>query len=324
MQSMMAAHNNSDAVCKVAATPCRVGRCLLADALAPASTDFSLGRSPLPLPLTYVGKSPEPQGKSLVPPLRDGWQRMCHTHSEEDPASECMGRPSLPLPLSPVGNLPEPQGKSLVPPLRDGWQRMRRTHAEEGPVSERTLPFVARSSLQDDDFVRACERVHVPFRKACVLLTAKRTAVWQQRELSIKGSVSARTWGEYQQAALKQGRFHSNADRMANLPLEQPLQRESMRVSCSESMTISSPMSSAASVSSAASTIADLVSQRHAANLVEMFEASSVEPQSSSCEVSFKQKHAVVPQQFDMSADDWDEMDDEFFPERCPVIHKCS
>lgn len=281
MQPIMT--RNNDAGYSVSTNTPQVGRCLLAaESLFPATTPFTLEQQ------------------------------------------------SLPLPLSPrYGNPPKPQGKSLVPPLVDGWQQMCQARAREGAASDGILPFASRRSPRDYSArarempFRSPRDVHVPFMKACTLLNGKRVAAWQQRECSIKGSVSARTWGEYQEASLRQDRFPSNANRERILPLDQLPQRNSMWASCSDSVTVSSPMS-AASVSSFASSAADLVPEMRDALLTGSCKANGAKQQGSSCKASPKQKDTATVQRFNISADDWAEMDEEFFPQRCPVLHECS
>jgi len=186
------------------------------------------------------------------------------------------------LQLSPTSNSSEPQVRSLVPSL---------PHIEER------------------------ERFQACFQNACPLLTCESVADWQQWERSVEGSHLAMKWGEYQEAVLRQERFHSDADCAKCLPLEHLPQRPSIIISGSESETRLSPTCSVASVSSFASTAAlelatetvntaatDWVRDWPDALLRGSSEACSAEQQGSSFEMSPQQKRFVTPEHFDMSA----------------------
>jgi len=108
---------------------------------------------------------------------------------------------------------------------------------------------------------------------------------------------------------------HSNVGRVGGLLKEPMLQRESTTAS-------STPTPSAASISSVASTMAKLAPVGHGRLSRRHDGAHSVEQQVSHSDghaSSLKQNH-VASEQFDMSVDDWLEVEEEFFPEDCPVI----
>merc|ERR1712008_209367 len=150
---------------------------------------------------------------------------------------------------------------------------------------------------------------------ACRLLDDESMETWQQQECDVKGSLSARTWVECQIAASRWELKHSNAGRVGGL-LKQPMPQ-------SESTTASlTPTSSAASISSVASTMAKLAPAGHGRLSRRHDGTHSVEQQVSHSyghASSFKQNH-VASEHFDMSVDDWLEVEEDFFPEDCPVI----
>jgi len=228
----------------------------------------------------------------------------------------------LPVSLTPGSKHPKPLGKLLVPPLADGWQRKCQTLSNDTPASERAPPFVAQRTWRDDEAATARKQAHLSFRKSCRLLDNEGMSLWQQREYSVKGSLSARTWGEYQEAASRQVKLHHTVDGTRGFQ-EQLRQGDSKMVSASESMTILSPVSSADSVSSFASTSLDGIQELHDRFTGGDCRSNRVEREGCACKVSFD-KNVEAPQHFDMSADDWVDVDEDFFPEKCSVFDHCN
>jgi len=205
----------------------------------------------------------------------------------------------------------------------DGWQRMC-IRSKEGPASERTPPRIARRSLlKDDSWHRDEHRPstagvqgrHRPFLGACRLLDDEGKEIWQQQERVVKGSLPARTWIESQKTASRWEMNSSDGDRVGGLLKERLLQSESTTPRAT-------PTSSAASISSFASTMADLALVGHGRLSRGHDGANGAEQQVSQSDgqaSSLKRNH-VATEHFDMSVDDWLEVEEELFPADCPTI----
>mmetsp|Transcript_83926 Transcript_83926/g.166581 ORF Transcript_83926/g.166581 Transcript_83926/m.166581 type:complete len:269 (+) Transcript_83926:37-843(+) len=239
------------------------------------------------------------------------------------PAADIFGEERSPSVLSPSSVQSRPQGRLSVPPLVDSWQRLC-TRSDEGSVSERSLPYVARVSLRSDDSWRsdlgrpsndtANKPFNKPFLKACRQLDDKNKEAWQQMGHAVTGSFSARTWGEIEAAVSGQERRHRNASRISGWPKDKLLQSQS-------TVAPSSPTCSVASISSVASTMADKAQVRHSRLSGGDDSFRSVEQHVSNfdCQRLLMQKH-LATQHFDLSVDDWNEIEEEFFPEDRPVV----
>lgn len=225
--------------------------------------------------------------------------------------------------LSSGGNRPKPQGRSLVPPLMDGWQH-KRNRLKEGPVSEHASPFVASRSLSkgssgpgnlhEPSNVGVQGRFHRPFLGACRQLDDEGMEDWQQQVCVMEGSVSARSWVEFQKEVSRWKWHHSNAGRVRGLLKDQDLQSESTTAS-------STPTNSAALNSSIASAVDDLVPVGHGLS-TKHDEANGAEQQlwhSDGHAWLLKQNHMAI-EHFNMASDDWLEVEEEFFPENCNAI----
>mmetsp|Transcript_95526 Transcript_95526/g.189338 ORF Transcript_95526/g.189338 Transcript_95526/m.189338 type:complete len:266 (+) Transcript_95526:68-865(+) len=224
--------------------------------------------------------------------------------------------PLLPV-LSSGSIFPRPQEKPLVPPLMDGWQR-RCNNSNQGPASERAGPNVARrsfpgrSDMHHPSNVGAQGHLHRPFLGACMLLDDESVGVWRQQERAVKGSLSARTWMDVQREALRWETHHSNAGSVGGLLKEQLLQSDSATA-------FSTPTSCAASISSVASTVDDLALVGHG-RLSRGHDSAKQEVSHSADRTSLLKQNNAATEHFNMAADDWLEVEEEFFPENCNAI----
>lgn len=223
--------------------------------------------------------------------------------------------PSLPV-LSAGSVRPKPHGRPKVPPLVDGWQRMC-NRSSEAPASEHA--HVGRRSLRGDDSWRcdlnhsssitASSQTNQSFLKACRRLDDESRKAWQENH-AVKGAFSARTWGEFEGAALRREMRRMSADSFGGLLDKQLLESDS-------TMASTSLAASSALMSSVASTMASLAPlglQRLSKQHVDVLQASH-----NDFHKSFTENHSAA-QHFDITATDWDEVEEELFPEVRPVI----
>jgi len=162
-------------------------------------------------------------------------------------------------------------------------------------------------------------RHHRPLLRACRLLDGASKELWQQQERTVNGSPSVQTWVERQRTASRWEMNHSNAGRVGSLLKEELWHSESTTAG-------STPTSSVASLSSFASTRADLAPTGHGRLSRGRDGANSAEQQVSQSDghaSSLKQNH-VTTEHFDMSVDDWLEVEEGFFPGDCPVTRQAS
>jgi len=245
--------------------------------------------------------------------------RACSRAEPLDTATKHLAHgPSLPV-LSPGSIRPKlggPLVPPLVPPLVDGWQRMC-NRSSEAPASERA--FVGRRSLRRDDSWRcdlnrssntiANSQINRFFLKACRKLDDKSSKAWHENH-TVKGTISTRTWGEFEAAALRREMCHMSADRFGGL-LDQQLLKSDSR------MASTSPAASSALMSSIAGTIADL-----APIGLERLSKRPVNAQQvphDGFHKLFTKNHSAA-EHFDVTVSDWDDVEEELFPEVRPVI----
>jgi len=161
-------------------------------------------------------------------------------------------------------------------------------------------------------------RHHRPLLRACRLLDGASKELWQQEERTVNGSLSVQTWVEHQRTASRWEMNHSNAGKVGSFLKEELLENESTKAG--------STPTSVASLSSFASTRADLAPTGHGRLSRGRDGANSAEQQVSQSDghASSLEQNRMTTEHFDMSVDDWLEVEEGFFPEDCPVTRQAS